>query len=107
MLSARKVKRIAKIVEKRLKKEYRGGAYFYIDNLSLGLEDMAGLADIHCVCGYEKYKDGEATGEYHQVDFTFDHVSGFVKSNGECAAVLTLHCVEVLDETSYFQEGRK
>ena len=107
MLSARKVKRIAKIVEKRLKKEYRGGAYFYVDNLSLGLEDMAGLADIHCVCGYEKYKDGEATGEYNQVDFTFDHVSGFVKSNRECAAILILHCIEALDETCYFHEGRK
>lgn len=107
MLSARKVKRIARIVERRLKKEYRGGAYFYINSLTLGLEEVAGLADIHCVCGYETYKDGQATGEFRQVDFTFDHVSGYVKSNKECAAILTLHCIEALDETCYFQEGRK
>jgi hypothetical protein len=107
MLNARKVKRIARMVERRLKKQYRGGTYFYIDSLTLGLEDMAGLADVHCVCGYEKYEAGAATGEYHQVDFTFDHVGGFVKSNRECAAVLTLHCIEALDETCYFQEGRK
>ena len=107
MLSARKVKRIAKIVERRLKKEYRGGVYFYIDQLNLGLEDMAGLADIHCVCGYEKHENGEPTGVYNQIDFTFDYVYGFVKSSRECAAILILHVIEMFDETSYFTEGRK
>ena len=107
MLSARKVKRIAKITEKRLKKEYRGGVYFYIDRLDLGLEDMAGMADIHCVCGYEIRENGEPTGKYNQVDFTFDYVEGFVKSSRECAAILVLHAIEVFDGTTYFTEGRK
>ena len=107
MLSARKVKCIAKIVEKRLKKEYRGGAYFYIDNLSLGLEDMAGLADIHCVCGFEKYKKRRSNRRISSWILHSIMLEGFVKSNRECAAVLTLHCIEALDDTCYFHEGRK
>ena len=102
MLTLRDIKKIEKIVNKRLNRGYRNSAYFYIEKCTIELGEMKGLGSITCRVGYEIFERGEATGNFHQVNFTFDYSDSWTKTNKEMAAVLTIHSVEVLDEISYF-----
>ena len=103
LINRRNAKKISKIVEKRLNKEYRNGAYFYIEKLEVQLEDCIGCDDLYCRAGYEIYSNGVSTGAYHTIRFKFG-ISGVVKSIKECAAVLAVHAMNKLDEYDSFED---
>lgn len=101
LVSRKSAKKISKMVEKRLNKEYRKGAYFCIEKIDVQLEDCIGCDDLYCRAGYEIYSNGESTETYHTIRFKFD-MSGVVKSIKECAAVLAVHAIDKLDEYDSF-----
>ena len=103
LINRRNAKKISKIVEKRLNKEYRNGVYFYIEILEVQLEDCIGCDDLYCRAGYEIYSNGVSTGAYHTIRFKFG-ISGVVKSIKECAAVLAVHAMNKLDEYDSFED---
>ena len=103
LINRRNAKKISKIVEKRLNKEYRNGAYFYIEKLEVQLEDCIGCDDLYCRAGYEIYSNGVSTGAYHTIRFKFG-ISGVVKSINECAAVLAVYAMNKLDEYDSFED---
>lgn len=103
LINRKHAKKISKIVEKRLNKEYRKGAYFAIEKLEVQLEDCIGCDDLYCRAGYEIYSNGESTGAYHTIRFKFG-MSGVVKSINECAAVLAVHAMNKLDEYDSFED---
>ena len=103
LINRKNAKKISKIVEKRLNKEYRNGAYFYIEKLEVQLEDCIGCDDLYCRAGYEIYSNGVSTGEYHTIRFKFA-ISGVVKNINECAAVLAVYAMNKLDEYDSFED---
>ena len=103
LINRRNAKRISRIVEKRLNKEYRKGAYFSIEKLEVQLEDCIGCDDLYCRAGYDIYSNGEPTGDYHTVNFKFN-ISGVIKSAKECAAVLAVYAMNKLDEYDSFED---
>lgn len=103
LVNRKNAKQISKTVEKRLNKEYRNGAYFYIEKLEVQLEDCIGCDDLYCRAGYEIYSNGVSTGAYHTIRFKFA-ISGVVKNINECAAVLAVHAMNKLDEYDSFED---
>ena len=103
LINRKNAKKISKIVEKRLNKEYRSGVYFYIEKLEVQLEDCIGCDDLYCRAGYEIYSNGESTGAYHTIRLKFG-ISGVVKNINECAAVLAVHAMNKLDEYDSFED---
>ena len=103
LINRRNAVRISKIVEKRLNKGYRNGAYFSIEKLEVQLEDCIGCDDLYCRAGYEIYSDGVSTGKYHTIHFKFG-MSDVVKNIRECAAVLAVHAMNKLDEYDSFED---
>lgn len=103
LVNRRNAKQISKIVEKKLNKEYRNGAYFYIEKLEVQLEDCIGCDDLYCRAGYEIYSNGVSTGAYHTIRFKFA-ISGVVKDINECAAVLAVYAMNKLDEYDSFED---
>lgn len=103
LINRRNAKKISKMVEKRLNKEYRNGAYFYIQKMEIQLEDCVGCDDLYCRAGYEIRSDEASTVEYHTIHFKFS-MGGVVKSIKECAAVLAVHAMNKLDEYDSFED---
>lgn len=103
LINRRNAKKISKIVEKRLSKEYRKGVYFYIEKIEIQLEDCIGCDDLYCRAGYEIYSNGEPTGKYHTIRFKFG-MSGVVKNINECAAVLAVYAMNKLDDYDSFED---
>lgn len=102
LVGRRSAGKISKIVEKRLRQEYRSNVYFYIESIELQLSDGVGNDTITCVAGYEKYHEGQPTGKFHQVRFKFT-TPGVVRSIKEFAAVLATYSISALDEFDYFE----
>ena len=103
LINRRNAKKISKMVEKRLNKEYRNGAYFYIEKVEVQLEDCIGCDDLYCRAGYEISSNGVSTETYHTIHFKFS-MSGVVKNVKECAAVLAVHAMNKLDEYDSFED---
>lgn len=103
LINRRNAKKISKIVEKRLNKEYRNGAYFAIEKLEVQLEDCIGCDDLYCRAGYEIYSNGTSTGKYYTIRFKFG-MSGVVKNIKECAAVLAVYAMNKLDDYDSFED---
>lgn len=103
LINRRNAKKISKIVEKRLSKEYRKGVYFYIEKIEIQLEDCIGCDDLYCRAGYEIYSNGEPTGKYHTIRFKFA-MSSIVKDAKECAAILTVYAMNKLDDFDSFED---
>lgn len=103
LINRSNAKKISKIVEKRLNKEYCSGAYFYIERINIQLEDDMGCDDLYCCAGYEIYSNGVSTGEYKNIRFKFS-MSGVVKTIKEFAAVLTVHAISRLDGYNLFKD---
>ena len=103
LINRKNAKKISQMVEKRLNKEYRNGAYFYIEKLEVQLEDCIGCDDLYCRAGYEVYSNGVSTGEYHTIRFKFA-ISGVVRNIKECAAVLAVYAMNKLDEYDSFED---
>lgn len=101
MLSKRKIKAIEKQTQKRLKKHYRPGAYFYVESVELSFHDMEGLFTLSCRAGYEYEKEGET--KYESITLEFNSSEDVVKNANEFAAILYHRVVSELDETDYFK----
>lgn len=103
LINKKNIRKLEKLVEKKLKKAYRSNCYFYVDNVMIQFQDLEGMNDINCVAGYEITENGEKTGKYHQIHFTFNMVPEVVKSTKEHAAVLALYAMNELDGYSSFE----
>ena len=103
LINRKNAKKISKIVEKRLNKEYRNGAYFHIEKVEVQLEDCIGCDDLYCRAGYEISSNGVSTETYHTIHFKFA-INDAVKSVKECAAVLTVYAMSKLDEYDLFED---
>ena len=101
MLSKGKIKAIEKQTEKRLKKHYRDGAYFYIESVEFSFYDMEGLFTLTCRTGYEYEKDGKTN--YKSITLDFNSSEDVVKNVNEFAAILYHKVVSELDDTDYFE----
>lgn len=104
MLSARELRRIEKLVEKRLHKTYKESAYFYFDKVTNYFADMKGMVDLHCVAGHEIVEKGIETGKFNQVKFSFTVSDELVCGIHEMCAVLALYVVDELDGMSHFEK---
>jgi hypothetical protein len=104
MLDKRELKRIEKMIEKRLHKNYKDSAYFYIDKVMNYLGDMEGMVDLHCVAGYEIVDKGIGTGKYEQINFSFTVCDDLVHGVNEMSAVLSLYVIDQLDGMSHFEK---
>lgn len=103
LITRKRAEKISKVVEKRLNKEYRNGAFFAIEKMEVQVEDCVGCDDLYCRTGYEIYSNGESTGAYHTIRFKFS-MTGAIKSVKECAAVLAVHAISQLDEYDLFED---
>ena len=101
MLSKGKIKAIEKQTQKRLKKYYRDGAYFYIESAEFSFYDMEGLFSLTCRAGYQYERNGET--KYESVTLEFNSSEDVIKNPNEFAAVLYHRVVSELDETDYFR----
>ena len=104
MLGKRDLRRIEKMIEKRLHKNYKDSAYFYIDKVMSYLGDMEGMVDLHCVAGYEIMDEGIGTGKYEQINFSFTVCDELVHGVNEMSAVLSLYVIDQLDGMSHFEK---
>lgn len=100
MLSKRKIKAIEKQTQKRLKKHYRPGAYFYVEGVELSFHDMEGLFTLSCRAGYEYEKEGET--KYNSITLEFNSAEEVVRNTGEFATILYHKVVAELDEYDHF-----
>ena len=103
LIDRKSAKKISRMVEKRLRKEYHNNAYFYIDRMEIQLEDCVGFDDLYCRAGYEIFADGESTGKYHTISFKFSMTS-VVKNIKEYVAVLAVHTIGRLDDYDSFED---
>lgn len=103
LINRRKANKISKMVEKRLRKSYQSGAYFYIEKIEIQLEDCVGLDELYCRAGYEICTDGESTGKYRTIHFKFS-MSEIVKNMKECAAILAVNAIDKLDDYDSFED---
>ena len=101
MLSKGKIKAIEKQTQKRLKKYYRAGSYFYIESAEFSFHDMEGLFTLTCRTGYEYEYEGKT--KYKSVTLEFNSSEDVVKNVNEFAAILYHKVVSELDETDYFR----
>ena len=102
LIDRKSAKKISRMVEKRLRKEYQNNAYFYIDRMEIQLEDCVGFDTLYCRAGYEIYADGQSTGKYRTINFKFSMTS-VVKNMKEYVAVLAVHTIDSLDDYDSFE----
>ena len=103
LIDRKSAKKISRMVEKRLRKEYQNNAYFYIDRMEIQLEDCVGFDTLYCRAGYEIYADGQSTGKYRTINFKFSMTS-VVKTMKEYVAVLAVHTIDSLDDYDSFED---
>ena len=103
LIDRKSAKKISRMVEKRLRKEYQNNAYFYIDRMEIQLEDCVGFDTLYCRAGYEIYADGQSTGKYRTINFKFSMTS-VVKNMKEYVAVLAVHTIDSLDDYDSFED---
>lgn len=103
LINRRKANKISKMVEKRLRKSYQSGTYFYIEKIEMQLEDCVGLDELYCRAGYEICTNGESTGKYRTIRFKFS-MSEIVKNMKECAAILAVNAMDKLDDYDSFED---
>ena len=103
LIDRRSAKKISRMVEKRLRKEYQSNAYFYIDKMEIQLEDCVGFDELYCRAGYEIFANGESTGKYHTISFKFSMTS-VVKTMKEYVAVLAVYTIGRLDDYDSFED---
>ena len=102
LIDRKSAKKISRMVEKRLRKEYQNNAYFYIDRMEIQLEDCVGFDTLYCRAGYEIYVDGQSTGKYRTINFKFSMTEA-VKNIKEYVALLTVHTIDSLDDYNSFE----
>ena len=103
LIDRKSAKKISRMVEKRLRKEYHNNVYFYIDRMEIQLEDCVGFDELYCRAGYEIFTDGESTGKYRTISFKFSMTS-VVKTMKEYVAVLAVHTIGRLDDYDSFED---
>ena len=103
LIDRRSAKKISRMVEKRLRKEYQSNVYFYIDRMEIQLEDCVGFDELYCRAGYEIFDNGESTGKYRTISFKFSMTS-VVKTMKEYVAVLAVHTIGRLDDYDSFED---
>lgn len=103
LINRRKAKKISRMVERRLRKSYQSGTYFYIEKIEMQLEDCVGLDELYCRAGYEICTNGESTGKYRTIRFKFS-MSEIVKNSKECAAILAVNAIDKLDDYDSFED---
>ena len=103
LIDRKSAKKISRMVEKRLRKEYQSNAYFYIDRMEIQLEDCVGFDELYCRAGYEIFADGESTGKYRTISFKFSMTS-VVKTMKEYVAVLVVYTIGRLDNFDSFED---
>ena len=103
LIDRKSAKKISRMVEKRLRKEYQNNAYFYIDRMEIQLEDCVGFDTLYCRAGYEIYADGQSTGKYRTINFKFSMTS-VVKNMKEYVAILAVHAIDSLDDYDSFED---
>ena len=103
LIDRKSAKKISRMVEKRLRKEYQNNAYFYIDRMEIQLEDCVGFDTLYCRAGYEIYADGQSTGKYRTINFKFSMTS-VVKTMKEYVAILAVHAIDSLDDYDSFED---
>ena len=103
LIDRRSAKKISRMVEKRLRKEYQSNVYFYIDRMEIQLEDCVGCDELYCRAGYEIFVDGESTGKYRTISFKFSMTS-VVKTMKEYVAILAVHTIGRLDAYDSFED---
>ena len=103
LIDRKSAKKISRMVEKRLRKEYQNNAYFYIDRMEIQLEDCVGFDTLYCRAGYEIYADGQSTGKYRTINFKFS-MTPVVKNMKEYVAVLAVHTIDSLDDYDSFED---
>ena len=103
LIDRKSAKKISRMVEKRLRKEYQNNAYFYIDRMEIQLEDCVGFDTLYWRAGYEIYADGQSTGKYRTINFKFSMTS-VVKTMKEYVAILAVHTIDSLDDYDSFED---
>ena len=103
LIDRRSAKKISRMVEKRLRKEYQSNAYFYIDKIEMQLKDCVGFDTLYCRAGYEIFANGESTGKYRTINFKFSMTEA-VKNIKEYVALLTVHTIDSLDDYDSFED---
>ena len=103
LIDRRSAKKISRMVEKRLRKEYQSNVYFYIDRMEIQLEDCVGCDELYCRAGYEIFDNGESTGKYRTINFKFSMTEA-VKNIKEYVAVLVVHTIDSLDDFDSFED---
>ena len=103
LIDRKSAKKISRMVEKRLRKEYQSNVYFYIDRMEIQLEDCVGCDELYCRAGYEIFADGESTGKYRTISFKFSMTEA-VKNIKEYVALLTVHTIDSLDDYDSFED---
>ena len=103
LIDRKRAKKISRMVEKRLRKEYQSNAYFYIDRMEIQLEDCVGFDTLYCRAGYAIFANGESTGKYRTISFKFSMTS-VVKTMKEYVAVLAVYTIGRLDDYESFED---